>query len=307
MRRKVVLLGIAAAVLIAASCFFVLGSWGLDRSLHALSHDLGLCGRQEGGGPAEGCALPEADLSLSDFSAVERRVIDHVCDLLVSGRDVADITPEAIAQATGVSLEGMTFERLQAGVLLELKRRNFNFDQIGGYCSKYSACSVDRDLSGAAGEELERYRLEKSQDWATFTDWFAPDFTLPSIAGERVSLADFRGRPVVLIFMAGHCNHCLDTHDILPELQEKYAATGLVVLPVYVNSGSVEDVKSWIQQLDLNYPILVSKDKAICEPYGSRMVPTFFLIDREGEIVKKLVGYKSASILDRAFAELVRS
>ncbi|NIR47288.1 TlpA family protein disulfide reductase [candidate division KSB1 bacterium] len=173
------------------------------------------------------------------------------------------------------------------------------------YCSEFSACSIDRDLSGASGEELERYKQEKAQDGQTFSDWTAPDFTLPSTKGKRVSLSDFRGQSVVLIFMSGHCNHCFDTHKFLPDLQEKYRSNGLVVLPVYINSGSVEDVRTWSKHMDLNYPLLVSQSRDISRLYNSRMVPSFFLIDREGKINRKFVGYKSKSTLDEAFQELV--
>ena len=175
------------------------------------------------------------------------------------------------------------------------------------YCSEFSACSIDRDLSGATGEELQRYKTEKTQDGETFSDWTAPDFTLPTTTGDRVSLSDYRGQLVALIFMSGHCSHCFDTHKILPDLQDKYASKGLAVLPVYINSGSVKDVRYWSKEMNLNYPLLVSQSTDISRLYDSRMVPSFFLIDREGKITKKFVGYKSKSTLDRAFAELVNS
>ena len=90
-------------------------------------------------------------------------------------------------------------------------------------------------------------------------------------------------------------------------MQDKYAPKGLAVLPVYINSGSLEGVRGWSKEMDLNYPILVSRGTDISRLYDSRMVPSFFLIDRKGKITKKFVGYKSKSTLDRAFAELVNS
>ena len=163
---------------------------------------------------------------------------------------------------------------------------------------------MNRDLSGASGEELERYGLEKSQDGKTFTEWYAPDFTLPSTAGEQISLSDYRGKPVALIFLAGHCNHSLQTVPIITELKKKYESQGLVILPVYVNSGSVEDVEYLRSGLKLNYPLIVSENKDVAKTYESLIVPSVFLIDREGRITKKFVGYKNRSVLDQAFAEL---
>ena len=131
------------------------------------------------------------------------------------------------------------------------------------YCSEFSACSIDRDLSGATGEELQRYKTEKTQDGETFSDWTAPDFTLPTTTGDRVSLSDYRGQLVALILMSGHCSHCFDTHKILPDLQDKYASKGLAVLPVYINSGSVKDVRYWSKEMNLNYSLLVSQSTDI--------------------------------------------
>ena len=187
------------------------------------------------------------------------------------------------------------------------KAGKLNLDSVSGgnYCSEFSACSINRDLSGATGEELQRYTEEKAQDGHTYSDWLAPDFTLPTTDGERVSLSDYRGSPVVLIFMSGHCSHCLDTLPILAELKDKYKSQGLVILPVYINSGSVQDVKTWSERLSLNFPLLVSRTRDISRVYGSQMVPSFFLIDRKGRITTKFVGYKNKAVLDKAFKELV--
>ncbi|MFQ6114158.1 MAG: peroxiredoxin family protein [bacterium] len=99
----------------------------------------------------------------------------------------------------------------------------------------------------------------------------------------------------------------LDTLPILTDLTKKYEAQGLVILPVYVNSGSVEDILTWSAEMNLGYPLLVSKDKNISEAYNSRMVPSIFLIDRDGRIVKKYVGYKDKEVLDQAFGELLKA
>lgn len=174
----------------------------------------------------------------------------------------------------------------------------------GSYCTRFSACSVNRNLSGASGEELERYIREKSQDGQSFSDWYAPDFTFPNTDGELVSLSDYRGKPVALVFLSGHCPHSLQTIPIITELIKAYEGQNLAILPVYVNSGSVEDVEYLRSALKLEYPLIVSESKDVAEAYESLMVPSVFLIDREGRITKKFVGYKNGSILDEAIAEL---
>jgi len=174
-------------------------------------------------------------------------------------------------------------------------------------CSRFSACSVDRNLALAKDDELKRYEQEVALDGKPIDNWHAPDFTLPDTAGRTVSLSDYRGKNVVVVFLSGHCYHSVDTLPILADLREKYASHDLEILPVFVNSGDVQDLKSRAWEWDVEYSLIVSEDKAISRAYDSRMVPSTFLIDEEGRVTRKLVGFKTESILDEAISELVGS
>ena len=314
MSKKYLILGTVGLIIIAAGGYLSLEGKNLGNSLHAMSHDLGFCACESlaanGNGVAasasqQACAPAKVTATYGQFTENERKVVEYICDNVVANGKTS-FDDKELEKATGVSLETTNVEKIKGGVLAELNRRQFKFSSLGGgYCSKFSACSVDRDLSGATGEELERYKLEKSQDGTTFTDFMAPDFTLPTTDGKEITLSDYQGKPVAVIFLSGHCSHSLDTLPILTELTKKYESRDLVILPVYVNSGSVEDVKTWSSEMNLGYPLIVSKNKDLSKAYNSRMVPSTFLIDREGRVVKKLVGYKDKSILDQAFNGLV--
>ncbi|MGH7449897.1 MAG: peroxiredoxin family protein [bacterium] len=321
MSKKIIIIGAAAIVVIGAAGYLSLSAEGVQRTLHTVSHTLGSCAAYCGSNSSAavqndasascadnpGCNVSIGSESDAKFTANERMIIDYVCDRIVAEGKVPNFSNAEIEKATGVSPEGISESKLTAGVLAELARRNVDVDCLAGAnnCVKFSACSVDRDLSSATGEELERYTQEKSQDGAAFKDWHAPDFTLPTTAGHRVRLSAHRGKPVALVFLSGHCNHSHDTLPTLAELKAKYESRGLVLLPVFVNSGSAEDLNSWTSELNLGYDLLVSEGKEISKAYDSRMVPSTFLIDREGRITKKFVGYKDKSTLDRAFGELV--
>lgn len=304
MNTKSIIIITTAMVVVGSATFLSLKGDSVVRYLHAKSHELGMCASNCG---VRSLAADQGDISLSGYTEAERKIIDYVCDRIIAEGKLPDFTRKEIEKATGVSVEGTSKARLSSGVAMELNRRNVKCDNLegAGYCSRFSACSVDMDLSGATAEELERYFEEKSQDGATFTDWYAPDFTLPNTAGEIVSLSEYRGKHVALVFLAGHCSHSLDTLPILSELKKKYESQDLVILPVYVNSGSVEDVLTWSSEMDLGFPLIVSQNKDISEAYDSRMVPSFFLIDREGRVTEKYVGYKDRNRLHRAFDELI--
>jgi peroxiredoxin len=159
----------------------------------------------------------------------------------------------------------------------------------------------------ATGEELDRYKQEVAGDGATFANRIAPDFTLPNTLGQSVSLSDHRGSNVALVFLSAHCVHSLDTLPILAELRKKYADQALDILPVFINSGNSEDLTSRSWEWDVEYPLLVSEGKEISEVYDSRMVPSTFLIDEQGRLVKQFVGFKDKHTLDAAFKELLGS
>ncbi len=249
--------------------------------------------------------------SESRYSEVEQKLISHFCDRIAETGE-SQFEMEEVSRATGIPvnvLQGMALNELQPAVLNELKRRNVDLSSVSGKncgnCSRFSACSVDRDLSGATGEELVRYEQEKAQDGMRFSKWQAPDFTLPSTDGEVVALSQFRGQPVVVTLLSGHCSHSFDTLPILTQLKGKYEPLGLTILPIYVNSGTIENILAWSAEMNLGYPLLVSADKKVSNSYGATMVPSTFLIDDEGHIKKKLVGYKNRAELDLAYQSLL--
>ena len=74
-----------------------------------------------------------------------------------------------------------------------------------------------------------------------------------------------------------------------------------------MNSGSVEDVRSWSSMLELDIDLAVVDNPALAREYESFLVPSTLLIDGDGNITKKLIGYKEHDELDAAFAELIES
>ena len=123
----------------------------------------------------------------------------------------------------------------------------------------------------------------------------AAGFTLTSSTGKRVSLADLKGKPVLLNFWATWCTPCKVEMPWFEEFQKKYAAQGLEVVGI----NEDEDVKSpemqalikkVLGQTGVDYTILMS-DKNVGEAYGGLdVLPATFFIDRNGKIVAQAIG-----------------
>ncbi len=260
-------------------------------------------------GCSKAAATPAVNAEGGELTANEQKVVTYLADMIENGQ-APMVDSDELEKELGLSIaeiEQLVESKLRPAVMAELSRRNFDVASLGGNCSKYNACSVDHNLMNATGEELERYEAEVALDGTSFSDRIAPDFTLPNTNGEWVSLSEHRGQNVAVVFLSSHCYHSLDTLPILAELKQKYDDEDLAILPVFINSGNVDDVATRALELDVEYPLIVSEDKEISKIYDSRMVPATFLIDEQGNLTRKFVGFKDKATLDQAFGELVGS
>jgi peroxiredoxin len=108
----------------------------------------------------------------------------------------------------------------------------------------------------------------------------APGFTLPRLNGGELSLAAYRGRPVLLVFSDPHCGPC---EELLPQLERQHrAAVGVEV--VMVARGDVEANRAKAVAHGLTFPIVLQKQWQISLLYGMFATPIAYLIDAEGVI-----------------------
>jgi len=112
----------------------------------------------------------------------------------------------------------------------------------------------------------------------------APDRELPKLGGGTGSLADYRGKPVVLNFWASWCDPCKDEAPALRRAHERLERAGGTVLGVTVDDSSSDSAR-FAEQHDLEFPSLRDVDGKLGRDYGRTGVPETFLIDREGRIV----------------------
>jgi len=131
-----------------------------------------------------------------------------------------------------------------------------------------------------------------------------------SFEGKPEKLADFKGKVVVLDFWATYCPPCLEEIPHLVELQNQYGAENLQVIGLHV--GGEEDspkVPAFVERLKINYALAYPEDALSNALLGNDYaIPQTFVFNREGELVKKFVGF-DAQIkmdLDRAIAQAIK-
>jgi cytochrome c biogenesis protein CcmG/thiol:disulfide interchange protein DsbE len=132
----------------------------------------------------------------------------------------------------------------------------------------------------------------------------APSFTLTSLDGSKVSLADFKGKVVILDFWATWCPPCKREIPDFIALQTKYGAQGLQVVGVAV-SDEESAVKKFVNDIGMNYPVLFGTPGVSAQYGGVESIPTTFVIDRDGRIRETFVGYRSADTFEAVIGPLL--
>ncbi len=135
----------------------------------------------------------------------------------------------------------------------------------------------------------------------------APNFSLQDMNGKTVSLADYRGKAVVLNFWATWCPPCKIEMPWFEELQQKYGAQGLQVVGVALDDTSKEDIAKFVQEMKVNYPVVFGTE-ATSDAYGGvEMLPTTFYIDRNGKITDRVLGLVDKKEIEESALKIINT
>lgn len=134
----------------------------------------------------------------------------------------------------------------------------------------------------------------------------APPFTLKTPEGKTVSLADYKGKAVLLNFWATWCGPCKLEMPWLIQLQNKYAAQGFTVLGISEDDGSPKEVGDFASKMGINYPIIMSDDKLNKAYGGVDYLPTSYYIGRDGKIAIETGGVISQNEIAANIQKILR-
>lgn len=126
----------------------------------------------------------------------------------------------------------------------------------------------------------------------------APDFELKTLDGEKVRLADYRGKQVLLNFWASWCGPCRRELPTVSKLYDEYKDKGLVVLGV--NDEGKGPARQYVKEAGLSFPTLDDSGLKAHRLYRVRSIPTVFLIDGQGKVVRFFRGAKDEKQLRAA-------
>lgn len=131
-------------------------------------------------------------------------------------------------------------------------------------------CSSDPDKAGINDGRVE-------------VGYPAPLYATLSLEGDSVSIADQRGKVVLINIWATWCHPCRTEIPELRAIHERYRARGLELIGVSVDSDGTDDaVRSFMKDFDMTFPIWRDPEERISTRFLAVGVPATFLIDRKG-------------------------
>lgn len=129
-------------------------------------------------------------------------------------------------------------------------------------------------------------------DASALTGRPAPDFSLQSLGGGRVSLADYRGKTIVVAFWASWCGPCRMEMPVLAQFyrQTHTPDSGFEILAISIDD-SEEPAQDAANTLKIPFPVLLDADSRVANSYGVENIPMLFVIDKTGKVTYSHAGF----------------
>ena len=128
---------------------------------------------------------------------------------------------------------------------------------------------------------------------------------LPAMEGGNAMLADYAGRVLLLNFWATWCRPCRTEMPWFVQFQDTFAERGFAVLGVSVDDGW-DVVRAFLDQGDIDYGIALADTAERLAPFGPiTVLPTTWLIDRQGRLAATHVGLVSRTVLESDIQQLL--
>ncbi len=139
--------------------------------------------------------------------------------------------------------------------------------------------------------------------------FFAPDISLATPGGEKISLAQLRGKAVILNLWATWCPPCRAEMPAIEKYYELYRDQGLVVLGVNETAQEYNplDIVPFVSEYGLTFPILLDETGEVARKYNLHYLPSSFFINRDATIEEVVVGPVSEALLQTYIEDILKS
>ncbi len=119
----------------------------------------------------------------------------------------------------------------------------------------------------------------------------APGFILPG-QNKTIDLSEFKGKVVYLDFWASWCDPCKRSFPWMNKLQEQYGHNGFEIVAVSLDEDR-QDAEKFLARVPANFTVAFDETGKTAESYKLKAMPSSYLIDRQGRLVHKSVGFRN--------------
>jgi peroxiredoxin len=143
----------------------------------------------------------------------------------------------------------------------------------------------------------EKTKVQQTENESSYPA--APDFTLKDLNGNDLSLSDYSGKLIFVNFWATWCPPCRAEVPAFISLYDKYNEQGLEIIGISTDRDGKEVVQRFVDKSNVNYPIVMFDMNVISAYGGITGIPTTFIVNPEGKIVNKFVGYPGEDAFEK--------
>ena len=128
--------------------------------------------------------------------------------------------------------------------------------------------------------------------------FLAPDFELQTLEGQQIRLSQLRGNPIIVNFWASWCQPCRIEMPAIQKAMDAHNDDGLIILAVNMtNQDDINQVRDFIQELDLQFNVLLDPKGEAGSAFRIAALPTTFFIRPDGIIEEVVIGGPMAEAL----------
>ncbi len=223
--------------------------------------------------------------SLADAAAVRRFFPDMPEDFV----DISLIQPVALLHAIGGMVPALPTEWAES--LEEDLAAMAGYGIVDGLTA-YSLIRVDFSELARLIKSLPEREKAAPGPQGPGEGAEAPDFELTLLDGETFRLSEQRGKTVLIDFWATWCPPCVESLPYLQSIYEEVEGDDVVFIGISLDRpGSEVQVERMLERFGISYLIGISEDPSIAMSYGARSIPTLIVVDPDGLIRHRKVGF----------------